>query len=135
MKKSRIFRFLAFATYLPLPLLGIMVIFAILGKMMQVGWLESAPDVLMIPTLLAYYISLLLGVIYGLFKKEDSVYLMALISVGVWIIAFVFGRLLSLPREAMIAINVVLLAALLILHVLQYRATKRWDLRLSIGRH
>lgn len=133
MDKTRSFRFLAFMTYVPIPLLGIMVLFYLLGKLMQVGWLESAPDVLMIPTFLAYFVSLIMGAIYGLLKKEDSVYLMAFISLAVWAMIYLF-KLFSLPREAMIAVNIVILGALIILHIMQYRATKKWESRLVMGR-
>ena len=63
MKRTRLFRFLAFITYLPLPLLGIMLIFGVLGKLMHVGWLESAPGVLLIPMLITYYTSLIWGAV------------------------------------------------------------------------
>lgn len=132
MQKSRVFRFLNFMTSLPLPLLGIMVIFGAMGRLFKVGWLESAPDVLLIPTLLAYYISLIMGVIYGYVKKEDSVYILAGIGIGIWLVGFILDGILSFPREIMIVINVILLAALLVLHIMQYRATKKWDDRLSI---
>ncbi len=131
MHKSRMFRFLTFTTSLPLPLLGIMVIFGVMGRVFQVGWLESAPDVLLIPTLLAYYLSLIIGAVYGYVKKEDSVYLIAGIGIGVWLVGFFLDAILSFPREIMIGINVVLLGALLVLHFLQYRATRKWDERLS----
>jgi lipoprotein signal peptidase len=133
MDKTRSFRFLAFMTYVPIPLLGIMILFYAMGKIMQVGWLESAPDVLMIPTFIAYFISLLMGAAYGLMKKEDSVYLMAIISIAVWVMVYVF-KLFDLPREAMIAVNIVILGALLILHYMQYRATKKWESRLAVRR-
>ncbi len=122
---------MTFMTSLPLPLLGIMVIFGVMGRVFKVGWLESAPDVLLIPTLLAYYISLIMGIVYGYLKKEDSVYLLAGIGVGIWVLGFFLDGMLSFPREIMIGINVVLLGALLVLHIMQYRATKKWDERLS----
>jgi uncharacterized membrane protein (UPF0136 family) len=127
------FRFLSFITSLPLPLLGIMVIFGVLGRLFQVGWLESAPDVLMIPTLLAYYLSLIIGVVYGYLKKEDSVYFMAGIGIGVWLIGFLLEWILSFPREIMLGINVILYGVLLVLFILQYRATRKWDERLSLA--
>ena len=133
MEKTRPFRFLAFMTYVPLPLLAIMLVFYGIGKAMDVGWLESAPDVLMIPTFIAYFISLIMGAMYGMAKKEDSVYLMAFISMGVWILIYLF-KLFSLPREAMIAVNIVILGALGLLHILQYRATKKWESRLILRR-
>jgi lipoprotein signal peptidase len=133
MNKTRSFNFLAYMTYAPLPLLGIMVLFYAMGKLMQVGWLESAPDVLMIPTFIAYFISLFMGTIYGLLKKEDSVYLMAIISLAVWVMIYIF-KLFSLPREAMIAVNIVILGALGVLHIMQYRATKKWESRLVVRR-
>jgi|WetSurMetagenome_2_1015567.scaffolds.fasta_scaffold195264_1 hypothetical protein len=133
MDKTRSFNFLAYMTYAPLPLLGIIVLFYGMGKLMQVGWLESAPDVLMIPTFIAYFISLFMGTIYGLMKKEDSVYLMAIISLAVWVMIYIF-KLFSLPREAMIAVNIVILGALGVLHIMQYRATKKWESRLVVRR-
>jgi len=133
MDKTRSFRFLAFMTYVPIPLLGIMILFYGMGKIMQVGWLESAPDVLMIPTFIAYFISLIMGAVYGMLKKEDSVYFMAIISLAVWAMVYLF-KLFSLPREAMIAVNIVILGALLILHFMQFRATKKWESRLLVRR-
>jgi len=132
--KTRWFKVLSTTTYLPLPLLGIMVIFGVMGKLLHVGWLESAPDVLLIPTLIAYYISLILGAVYGYLKKEEGVYLMAFIAAAVWIIGFVLGAALSLAQNIMIAINVILLAALLALHILQYLATKKWEARITLLR-
>lgn len=133
MHKSRMFRFLTFTTSLPLPLLGIMVIFGVMGRLFKVGWLESAPDVLLIPTLLAYYLALIIGAVYGYIKKEDSVYLMAGIGIGVWIVGLLLDVILSLPREIMLGINVVIMGAVLVLFFLQYRATKKWDDRLSLA--
>lgn len=132
--KTGWFKVLSTTTYLPLPLLGIMVIFGVMGKLLHVGWLESAPDVLLIPTLIAYYISLILGAVYGYVKKEEGVYLMAFIAAAVWIIGFVLGAALSLAQNIMIAINVILLAALLALHILQYLATKKWEARITLLR-
>ncbi len=129
-KKPRAFRFLAFVTYLPLPLLGIMVIFGLLGRIMHVGWLESAPSVLLVPMFLAYYISLFMGAIYGYLSKEESVYLLAIISIGVWAVGSLLGLIDVMPREIMIIVNVILLGGLLVLHVLQYRATRQWETRL-----
>ncbi len=131
MQKTKLFRFLSFMTALPLPLLGIMLIFGVMGKVLEVGWLSSAPDVLLIPTLLTYYISLILGAVYGLLKKEESVYLMAFIGAAIWILGFILDSALSLSREIMIGVNVFLLAVILVLHVLQYRATKKWEDRLT----
>lgn len=128
--KPRPFRFLTFTTYMPIPILGIMIIFGLLGWMLNVGWLQSAPDVLLIPMLILYYISLVMGAIYGYLKGEEPVYLMALISIGVWIIGFVLGAALSLPEATMMAINLILLAALLVLHIMQYKYTKIWEARL-----
>ena len=68
--KTRWFKVLSTTTYLPLPLLGIMVIFGVMGKLLHVGWLESAPDVLLIPTLIAYYISLILGAVWGTSRRR-----------------------------------------------------------------
>lgn len=129
MKMTRPFRFLTFTTYLPLPILGIMVIFGLMGKFLNIGWLQSAPDVLMIPMLLLYYISLVMGAIYGYVKQEESVYMMAMIGIGIWIIGFLLGAFLSLNRSVMIGINVIILAAVLVLHILQYRHTKSWEAR------
>lgn len=131
MIRSRSFRFLTFTTYLPLPILGIMVIFGLLGKMFSIGWLQSAPDVLMIPMLILYYISLLMGAIYGILKGEEPVYLMAVIGIGVWIIGFVIGAVLSFPSPTMMGINLILLAVLLFLHIMQYAYTKKWEARLE----
>jgi hypothetical protein len=131
MEKTRPFRFLAFTTYLPLPLMGIMVIFGLLGYLMQVGWLQSAPEVLLIPTLLLYYISLVMGAIYGLLKKEESVYLIAFIGIAVWVVIFILSGILALPDSTMIAVNIILIAALLVLHVLQYYYTKKWESRVA----
>lgn len=133
MERTRPFRFLTFTTYLPLPLLGIMVIFGVLGKLMQVGWLESAPGVLLIPTLLAYYASLFWGAVYGYLKKEDTVYLMAFVAIGIWIIGLIFSRVLSFSREIMVGINLVILGAVLVLHLLQYSATKKWEARIRLA--
>ncbi len=126
---NRPFRFLIFMTYLPLPLLGIMLIFGIMGKLFHVGWLESAPGVLLIPMLMAYYISLIMGAVYGYMKKEDSVYLMAFIGIGIWILGFILSGILSFPREVMIGINLILLSALMVLHFMQYMATRKWEAR------
>jgi hypothetical protein len=131
MDKTRPFRFLTFTTYLPLPILGIMVIFGLMGKLMDVGWLQSAPDVLMIPMLVLYYLSLVMGAVYGYIKQEESVYLMALIGIAVWVVGFLIGALVSQNNSVMIAINVVFLAALLVLHILQYSYTKKWETRLA----
>lgn len=134
MAKTRPFRFLAFTTYLPLPLLGIMVIFALMGKFLQVGWLESAPDVLMIPMWIAYYVSLLMGALYGFIKKEDAVYLVAFVGIAVWVVGGILGRLRPFQEGVMISLTIIFLTALLILHVFQYRATKKWEARLQFGR-
>lgn len=133
MQKTRAFRFLNFMTSLPLPLLGIMVIFGAMGRLFKVGWLESAPEVLLIPTIFAYYVSLIMGGVYGYMKKEDSVYILAGVGVGLWLVGILLGLLLSFPREIMIGIDVIILAALLVLYILQYRATKKWDDRLSMA--
>ena len=125
----RPFRILTFTTYMPIPILGIMVIFGVLGKILNVGWLQSAPDVLLIPMLILYYISLVMGAIYGYLKGEEPVYLMALIGIGIWVIGFVLGALVSLSETAMIAINLLLLGMLLVLHIMQYRYTKKWESR------
>lgn len=130
MEWTRPFRFLAFTTYLPMPLLGIMVIFGVLGKLMHVGWLESAPGVLLIPTLLAYYTSLFWGAIYGYLKKEDTVYLMAFVGIGLWIIGLILSKILTFSREIMIGLNVIIIAAVMVLHILQYSATKKWEARI-----
>jgi lipoprotein signal peptidase len=74
-----------------------------------------------------------MGAAYGMLKKEDSVYLMAIISLAVWAMVYLF-KLFSLPREAMIAVNIVILGALLILHFMQFRATKKWESRLLVRR-
>ena len=131
MKKTRIFRFMAFMTYLPLPLLGIIIIFGLMGKFLGVGWLESAPGVLKDPMILAYFLSLIMGAIYGYMKSEDSVYFMAFIAIGVWILGFVLARFLTLPDGVMYVINMILIGAVLILHIMQYKATRKWDSRLT----
>jgi len=131
MNKTRPFRFLTFTTYLPLPILGIMVIFGLMGKFLNIGWLQSAPDVLMIPMLLLYYVSLVMGAIYGYMKQEESVYMMAMIGVGIWIIGFLLGAFLSFSGPVMIGINVIILAAVLVLHILQYLHTKKWEARFT----
>lgn len=107
-----------------------MIIFGVMGRVLNVGWLQSAPDVLMIPMLALYYVSLGMGAIYGYMKQEESVYLMALFGIGVWIIGFLFGALISLGESVMIAINIVFLLAILVLHLLQYSATRKWETRL-----
>ncbi len=134
MERKRAFRFLTFTTYLPLPLLGIMIIFGVLGKLMHVGWLESAPGVLLIPTLLTYYVSITWGAIYGYLKREDMVYLMAFISIALWIVGLGLNKILTFSREVMIGLNVFILAALLALHILQYSATKKWEARVRPAR-
>jgi hypothetical protein len=121
---------LTFTTYMPLPIIGIMAIFGLMGQLLSIGWLQSAPDVLMIPMLLLYYISLVMGAFYGYMKQEESVYLMAVIGIAVWIVGFLLGSFLSFSKPVMIGINVVLLAALLVLHILQYMHTKKWEARL-----
>lgn len=131
MLRSRPFRFLTFTTYLPLPILGIMVIFGLLGKLFSIGWLQSAPDVLMIPMLILYYVSLVMGAVYGILKNEEPVYLMAVIGIGVWVVGFVIGALLSFPGPTMMGINLILLAVLLFLHIMQYAYTKKWEARLE----
>ncbi|MCP4570237.1 MAG: hypothetical protein GY841_21875 [FCB group bacterium] len=131
MEKTRSFRFMVFMTYLPLPLLGIIVIFGVMGKMLNVGWLESAPGVLNIPMLIAYFLSLFMGSVYGFLKKEESVYMMAFIAIGLWVIGIVLSQVLTFSREIMIGINVILIAAFLVLHVMQYLATKKWEARLA----
>jgi len=118
-------------TYLPLPLIGIMIIFGLMGKIFHVGWLEAAPDVLMIPTLLAYYLSLIMGAVYGYIKKEDGVYLMAFIGIIAWIVGMLFSVLTSLSHEIMYFINGIFIAVFLVLHILQFRATKKWEKRLA----
>lgn len=134
MKKTRWFRFLAAVTYAPLPLLGFMLVFVVMGKLFHVGWLESAPDVLLIPMLICYYLSLLTGAIYGYLKKEEAVYLPSLVAMGIWIVGFALAGFLTLSRDIMVAINIVLLTMVAILHIAQYRATKKWDNRHPIVR-
>ncbi len=133
-QNPRPFRILTFTTYMPIPILGIMVIFGLLGKMFDVGWLQSAPDVLLIPMLILYYISLVMGAVYGYLKGEEPVYLMALISIGIWLVGFILGALLSLSETIMIGINLVLLGVLLVLHIMQYKYTKNWEIRVLKAR-
>ena len=109
--------------------MGFMLIFFGVGKSFRVGWLESAPDVLLIPMLACYYLSLLMGAIYGYLKKEEAVYLPSLVAIAIWMVGFALAEFLSLSRDIMVAVNIVLLAMLLILHIAQYRATKKWDKR------
>lgn len=130
-KKPFVFRFLAFMTYTPLPLLGLMVIFGLMGKMLEVGWLESAPDVLMIPMLLAYYLSLIIGVIYAYLEREKPVYLPAFFGVITWLVGLILARMLDLPDAAMKVINIVILLIVLGLHIMQFSATKKWDQRIT----
>jgi uncharacterized membrane protein len=106
-----------------------MIIFGLMGEIFNIGWLQSAPDVLMIPMLLLYYISLIMGAIYGYLKQEESVYLMAMIGIGLWIVGFLLGAFLSFSRPVMIGINGIILAALLVLHIVQYKHTKNWEVR------
>ena len=131
MNKTRPFRFLTFTTFLPLPILGIMVIFGGMGALFKIGWLQSAPDVLMIPMLLLYYVSLIMGAIYGYMKQEDTVYLVAMIGIVIWIIGFLLGAFLTFSPTVMIGINVILLASVLVLHIIQYIHTKKWEARLQ----
>jgi len=111
-----------------------MVIFGLMGKFLSIGWLQSAPDVLMIPMLLLYYVSLVMGAIYGYMKQEESVYMMAMIGIGIWIIGFLLGAFLTFSRPVMIGINVIILAAVLVLHILQYTHTKKWEARFAKGK-
>jgi hypothetical protein len=83
------------------------------------------------PMLILYYISLLMGAVYGILKSEEPVYLMAVIGIGVWIIGFVVGAVLALPGPTMMGINLILLAVLLFLHIMQYSYTKKWEARLE----
>jgi len=112
-----------------------MVIFGLLGKLLEVGWLQSAPDVLLIPMLILYYISLFMGAVYGLVKQEVSVYLLAIIGVGIWIVGFVLGAALTVTYATKLGINLIILAALLMLHIMQYTYTKKWDTRLTKVEH
>jgi hypothetical protein len=130
MDKTRAFGLLTFSTYLPLPILGIMVIFGVMGKLFRVGWLESAPDVLLIPMLILYYISLIMGAIYGYRKKEEGVYLMAMFGLGAWTIGLLLNIYTSFSQQVMYAINILFIVSFLTLHLLQYKATKKWESRL-----
>jgi len=112
-----------------------MVIFGLLGKLLDVGWLQSAPDVLLIPMLILYYISLFMGAVYGLVKQEASVYLLAIIGIGIWIMGFVLGAALTVTYATKLGINLIILAALLTLHIMQYAYTKKWDTRLTKMEH
>ena len=42
---------------------------------------------------------------------------------------FIVGAVLSFPEATMMAINLILLAALLVLHIMQYKYTKIWEAR------
>lgn len=130
MNQTKPFTILMYSTYAPLWLAGIMVIFGLLGKLFTIGWLEAAPGVLMIPMLLSYYISLIMGAIYGYLKGEDSVYLMALLGVGAWIVGILISSFTPFSKEVMYVINIIFIAAFLVLHILQYIATKKWETRL-----
>jgi len=105
MYKTRPFRMLTFTTYMPLPIIGIMAIFGIMGQLLNIGWLQSAPDVLMIPMLLLYYISLVMGAIYGYMKQEESVYLMA-VGGAAYLVAQAIkaARVVAFPELGMEAI-------------------------------
>jgi hypothetical protein len=128
---SRSFRILTFSTYIPIYILVTMIIFWLLGVILKVGWLQSSPDVMLIPLLIFYYISLAMGAIYGFLKGEEPVYLMALISIGVWVFGFILEALVSVSETMMMAINLLLLAILFVLHIMQYRYTKNWETRLE----
>lgn len=125
------FKFLTFVTYTPLPLLGLMVVFALMGKLLEVGWLESAPDVLLIPMLLAYYLSIIIGAVYAYLEKEKPVYMPALFGIVTWLVGLILARILDLPDQAMKIINIVILLIVLGLHVMQFTATKKWDQRFA----
>ncbi len=129
MQKSKSFRFLLFTTYATPFLLAIMVIFAFMGKFLGIGWLESAPDVLMIPALLAYYISLIMGAIYGYLKGEKAVYLFSLIAIGAWIIGMLISAMAPFSQQAMMFINIVFIAGFLVLFLFQLKATRNWENR------
>jgi len=124
------FVILKISTYAPLWLLGIILIFGALGKWLNIGWLGSAPHVLMIPMLICYYVSLFMGSIYGYLKGEDSVYLMALLGIGAWIVGLLISAFTSIDTQIMYVINGIFIAAFLVLHVLQYIATKKWETRI-----
>ncbi|MCK5124939.1 MAG: hypothetical protein KAR42_01680 [candidate division Zixibacteria bacterium] len=127
---TKIFTVLKISTYAPLWFLGIMVIFGVLGKLLNIGWLGSAPHVLMIPMLICYFASLIIGAIYGYLKGEDSVYLMALLGIGGWIVGLLISAFTSISTEIMYVINGIFLVAYLVLHILQYIATKKWETRI-----
>lgn len=127
---TKIFSILKVSTYAPMWLLGIMIIFSLLGKFTEVGWLQSAPHVLMIPMLLCYYVSLIMGAIYGYLKGEDSVYLMAVFGIVAWLVGLAISAFTSFGTQIMYVVNGLFLAIFLILHVMQYIATKKWEARL-----
>jgi hydrogenase-4 membrane subunit HyfE len=63
-------------------------------------------------------------------KQEESVYLMAMIGVAIWIVGFMLGAFLTFSEPVMIGINVIIIGAVLVLHILQYMHTKQWETRL-----
>lgn len=130
MNMTKVFSILKVSTYAPLWLLGIMIIFSLLGKFTGIGWLASAPNVLMIPMLLCYYVSLLMGAIYGYLKGEDSVYLMAIFGIAAWLVGLAISAFTSFAPQIMYVINGIFLGVFLVFHVKQYIATKKWEARL-----
>ncbi|MEZ5358776.1 MAG: hypothetical protein R3F48_08065 [Candidatus Zixiibacteriota bacterium] len=131
---TKVFSVLKISTYAPLWLLGIMIIFSLLGRFTHIGWLESAPNVLMIPMLICYYVSLIMGAIYGYIKGEDSVYLMAVFGIAAWLIGLAISAFTSFGSQIMYVINGIFLLVFLVLHVKQYIATKKWETRLLVAK-
>lgn len=125
--RPRAFGLLTFTTYMPLPILGIMIIFGLMGKWLHIGWLESAPGVLNIPLFLAYTVALFMGAIYGVIKNEKAVYRNAFISLGLWVLLFGISFSFDLPRNFGYFVSAIFGAALLVFHLLQYVATKKWE--------
>ncbi len=130
MNTSKPFFILKISTYAPLWFLGIILIFGIIGRVTGIGWLKAAPDVLMIPMLLAYYISLIMGAIYGFVKSEDSVYMMAVLGIAAWLVGLLISGFTSFDREIMYVINGIFIATFLVLHIFQFIATKKWETRM-----
>lgn len=129
--RPRAFGLLTFTTYIPLPILGILVVFYLMGKWLGIGWLESAPGVLNIPLFLAYSVAIFMGAIYGVMKNEKPVYKYAIISIGLWVVVFAIGSIFDLPRNFGYFVSSIFGVALLILHLLQYVATKKWESRFA----
>lgn len=102
-----------------------------MGKWLNIGWLESAPGVLNIPLFLAYSVAIFMGAVYGILKNEKAVYRHALISILLWLLIFVINSMFDLPRNFGYFVSALFGTALLIFHLLQYAATKKWESRFA----